>query len=1202
MKHRMLAFAAAACLAFPSLPVGMLDEMKVYAASTNLPDISADYAEMLGANVVLNGGIGMTFYLKIGEKLNSVLDSAYMSFQIGDSKDAQIVPLKSLTPVTVNGSPCYAVSCQLVARQMNDRIHVKLVLDDKTESGEIEYSVSQYAQSILSDTTGSYTDITKNLVKAMLDYGSYTQVYFNYHASALPNGGTPLTTLPTAIPDTYNMDISGTIPEGLTHYGETLLLQTQTGMRQYFKVDEGHSIKEYTFKLKDESGKKPLEPKENGDLYYVEIPNIAAKNLGTKFTLTVTDENGSEYKAKICPLSYGVNSLGKGKDNLDNVVYALYGYYLAALDYVAESNQMMLDQNYKGLVINEVCSVNTSCLKDNAGNYPDWLELYNGSDHEIELDGIGISDDTDKPFSFTFPENTKIGKGAYLLVYCDSKDTEQFTTSFGLSSSGETLTLTHPEYGLIDTVTFETIDTDLSYARKPDGGTEWDIYHVTPGKSNNSAKSAVPAAAPEFSKSSRFYSGTQSLTLTVPTGCKVYYTLDGSDPTTSTSKIEYNNAISITDGTDRTNSLAACDDFWIGNKYSKEPFVPSKENVPKGTVIKAVAVPTDGSEPSKVVTNTYFVDKNDSFYNDMYVISLSSDPDNFIGEENGILVCGKNYYEKKDNPEYKDLPDYSKENPTNYNSDMECEVTMEVFKNQEPVYSGNVGLQVSGNATRSYRQKSMNLYARAKYGSTSIDYPFFAGLKSEAGEDITSFSKLTLRNGGNDYGNARVRDDIIQNLVADDTNYEEGNEVKVGTLAKCDTVVFLDGEFWGYYSMQEKLCETYVASHYGVKEKNVSIIKSGDEIPDKDGKTDLDSDGEKYMAYAAVASKADMTVAENYETFCNTVDIDSFIDYVAVEAYIANYDWSNELGTNNWFMWRSTKKDGEGYNDGKWRFALYDTEFSTNLYGDNDTRCCHNTDIFSYYSSCPDDTSLGRIFMNLLKNTEFRDRFYARFDEIAKKTFYGEDSSTVSKMVDANVERIKLAVAASSTRWDKHDLDEYAINFLKGFFEKRYNPAMESLDYLLGYKEVPKDDLITNKDNWKANNYDGGDSAMQKTSATEFTIEVKNCGSNYYSVQPAYSGLKLFSGYQYELTYDISCNTNGKLKVNVMQDYDPWIEFYAAVEEPTPSNPVQCKTTFNMTEGCGNARISFDIGNGYNKGTYTISNIQLHCVGKIPTE
>lgn len=1199
MKHRVLAFAAAACIAFPSLPAGMLNEMKVYAA-TELPGISADYAEMYGANVIINDGIGMTFYLQIGSKLDEVLDTAYMELRVGDSTDTQKIFLKSLTPVTVNGTKCYAVNCQLVARQMNDTIYVKLVLDDTTASEEETYSVSQYGKSILNDNSGIYSEKTKQLVKAMLDYGSYTQLYFDYPTGCQAKdvfsiSGSPLTTLPTAVSDDYAMTTSGTLPTGLIHYGATLLLKTRTGMRQYFKVEEGHSISEYGFQLKDESGKTTLEAKQNFDLYYVEIPNIAAKKLGTKFTLTVTDldDADAEYKVKACPLSYGTNSLDKGNTNLDNTVYALYGYYLAALEYVEEYNQMMLGK-YKGLVINEICSVNSECLKVGKDNFPDWLEIYNGSDNEIELDGFGLSDDADKPFSYTFPENTKIAKGSYLLVYCDSKDeTYQYNTSFGLSSSGETVLLTHPEYGVIDSVEFGTIDANLSYARKPDGSDEWSVYHVTPNASNNNAKSAVPAAAPTFSIPSGFYSGTQSLKLTPPQNCDVYYTLDGSDPTTSATKVKYSGAITITDGTDRANNLAACDDFCIDDS-----FTPSNEDVPKGTVVKAVAVPKDSSEPSAVVTNTYFVDKTESFYDDMYVISLSSDPKNFIGkgEKEGLLVCGQQYQDYLNDPTHDKLDAYDKRNPTNYNdADLEHEVTMEVFKNKESVYTGNVGLQVSGNATRSYKQKSMNIYARAKYGSTSIDYAFFDGLTSEAGEPIESFTKLTLRNGGNDFNNARIRDDIIQNLVADDSNYAEGEEVKVGTLAKCDTVVFLDGEFWGYYSMQEKLCETYVESHYGVKEKNVSIIKSGDEIPDEEGKTDLDSYGEEYMAYAAEASTADMTVPENYAKFCETVDIDSFIDYVAVEAYISNYDWTNERGTNNWFMWRSTK-NGEGYKDGKWRFAIYDTEFSTNLYGYSDTRCYHNGDIWGYFSACPDDTALGRIFLNLLKNTEFRDRFYARFDEIAKKTFYAEYPAVISSRVDANTERIRSAIDATNVRYGTNDMNVWALDYLKSFFENRYEPAIETLDYLLGYKELPNDDLVTNIDIWWVNNCDGGDSAMQKNSANEIVIEVKNTGSKYYSVQPIYGGLNLYGGHEYELTYDISCNTNGKLKCCVMQDYDPWVEYYAAVETPTASNPTHVQTTFMMPETCGNARISFDIGDGYNKGTYTISNVQIHRV------
>ena len=76
-------------------------------------------------------------------------------------------------------------------------------------------------------------------------------------------------------------------------------------------------------------------------------------------------------------------------------------------------------QKYSSLLINEVCSTNKNSLKDAAGASPDWIEIYNSSDEEIALDGIGVSDGAKNKFKFAFPENTAIPAKGYVLVLCD---------------------------------------------------------------------------------------------------------------------------------------------------------------------------------------------------------------------------------------------------------------------------------------------------------------------------------------------------------------------------------------------------------------------------------------------------------------------------------------------------------------------------------------------------------------------------------------------------------------------------------------------------------------------------------------------------------------------------------------------------------------------------------------------------------------
>ncbi|MBQ8297797.1 MAG: lamin tail domain-containing protein, partial [Ruminococcus sp.] len=146
-----------------------------------------------------------------------------------------------------------------------------------------------------------------------------------------------------------------------------------------------------------------------------------------------------------------------------------------SLDLVGERTKLRNTvglEAYEGLVINEVCTSNKSKLQDAAGAYPDWVEIYNSSDKDMVLDGVGLSDGAKKKFKFTFPEGTTIPAGGYIIVFCDDAVNQaegEYHAAFKLSATGETVYLTHPMYGEIDSVAVPELNADTSYGRYANG-------------------------------------------------------------------------------------------------------------------------------------------------------------------------------------------------------------------------------------------------------------------------------------------------------------------------------------------------------------------------------------------------------------------------------------------------------------------------------------------------------------------------------------------------------------------------------------------------------------------------------------------------------------------------------------------------------------------------------------------------------------
>lgn len=139
------------------------------------------------------------------------------------------------------------------------------------------------------------------------------------------------------------------------------------------------------------------------------------------------------------------------------------------------------------LVINEVMTSNRTTLQDELLGTPDWVELYNGSSSDINVNGFGLSDSMKNSYRYRLPDVT-IPAGGYLIVYftggTEAADQNPLCAGFGLSKDGDTLVLVDAHYELICQVDVPALDADAAYARREDGS--YAITYVpTPNAENN---------------------------------------------------------------------------------------------------------------------------------------------------------------------------------------------------------------------------------------------------------------------------------------------------------------------------------------------------------------------------------------------------------------------------------------------------------------------------------------------------------------------------------------------------------------------------------------------------------------------------------------------------------------------------------------------------------------------------------------------
>ncbi|MBQ8548586.1 MAG: CotH kinase family protein, partial [Lachnospiraceae bacterium] len=316
-------------------------------------------------------------------------------------------------------------------------------------------------------------------------------------------------------------------------------------------------------------------------------------------------------------------------------------------------------------------------------------------------------------------------------------------------------------------------------------------------------------------------------------------------------------------------------------------------------------------------------------------------------------------------------------------------------------------------------------------------------------------------------------------------------------------------------------------------------------------------------------ASADMTDAANYKKLCDSMDIQSLMDYVTVETYINNNDWANG-SSNNWMVWHSrTVNPDLPKADGKWRFILYDTEFSTGLYGSEQTRCSY--DLLNKMSAGDEDFNIPNIVRNLCKNDEFRQKFYDNYLHIMETCFA---SDLVNQKTDEFAAACGEAVKATFYRfgmdWAAYSFDNEVEQF-KYYFDRRPKYATRFLNTFCGVEEKEKENgtvfiaknQIPETSAWT---YYGEATFRVDSTDNSFHASVPQAHGHSWEIQAQAGEIELIPGCEYRLTFDASSTDSSKPKL-LFGLQEGWSEPQAWVSEvPLTPELKSYEFRFVMTE------------------------------------
>lgn len=553
------------------------------------------------------------------------------------------------------------------------------------------------------------------------------------------------------------------------------------------------------------------------------------------------------------------------------------------------------------------------------------------------------------------------------------------------------------------------------------------IYWVTGVKDAQSPDSVFNYSfTTSFSHPAGIYEDEFLLEIFCNKAVSIYYTIDGSNPLTSETRILYEGPIAVTDRSGDKNVVSAVDPILFDSanvivSNTKDGFestveAPSDESVDKSTVIRAAAVDKDRSH-TDVETATYFIGTMQEHIRgmeescrasgtDLAVISISMDYDDLFDSKKGIYVKG-NIYEKalgqflKSGKSLK--TDSARSLEGNYSQrgrEWEREIHMEFFESNTQgtklALSQDCGIRIQGNYSRSDLQKGFRLFARTEYGEKNFHYAVFGEeLKNDLGLTISRFKTLTLRAGGNCAFTAKFNDTYWQSLM---------KELNCETQTSRPCVVYINGEYWGVYVLQEDYSDNYFEETHGVDNNDVVLYKGDAETYSIGYKLDLGElpGGIEDVSYyfrdllSFFETHETLENPEDYEEFSKLVDVESAMGYFAAEIWINNkWDWPGK----NWSLWRTVNVDRSNpYADGRWRFCFYDVEFGGVSGGSDAATNTIKEDNYKKYGLLDKNTNNPAvlIYAYLMTNEEFRQAFSEKLSGLSDTIF--EKNAALEKL------------------------------------------------------------------------------------------------------------------------------------------------------------------------------------------------------------
>lgn len=659
------------------------------------------------------------------------------------------------------------------------------------------------------------------------------------------------------------------------------------------------------------------------------------------------------------------------------------------------------EEKAKNVFISEVVTSNGTVIYDSNYQCPDWVELYNSGEADVNLGNFRLTWNHED--IFVFPER-KIPAGETMIVYFmelpEKYENTEIYTGFTLGKFKEgILTLTDSMGKTIDNMEIPVLDYDEAYGRKNSNGDEVGILaYATPGEVNclEFKTQEAELGTIKFSHQGGVYEASFYLTLEAASEDKIYYTLDGTIP--DENSLEYQEPILISDPSASENQWTK---GWLSLRWDENIQMLNSTPCKKAVVIRA-RIQRNGEFSSKTITRTYFVNAEYT----LPVVSLTAPAEQLFDENEGLMVVGNTYQKALEEGEIDTsiIPGTlaAIDHPGNYERDSTLQGYVEVYDVLgNELVSEDIYLKLSGAGSRANPGKSFKVISKKTHENDLWEDSFV--LRTTSGE-------------------------VDVNMLADTLVTRVANDMGLSENEKQPCILFLNGEYWGIYYITQNRNVEFFEKYYDLDKKEIQIVKY--DAYNKSRTYAGEHAREEFLAFVDFVEENNMSNQIVFEQAQKMLDMENFCDYLYLNLFFWNTDWPQ----NNVMAWRFRAADNHNeYADGKWRFYAYDFDDSLINWYENtiETRLSKETDI-------------GRLFWGLMENQDFSNMFFEGFEECLESVFLEEN---LQKILLEENEKISKELPEYFSRWKMQYQDWYLNEYVENEEEMTTSNPQASEEY-----------------------------------------------------------------------------------------------------------------------------------------------------------